>query len=103
MRNSLGFALAGLLLLALGDTVTGTAAAATSANDTFTWFGELVSVDAAARTMTVKSPVAYQEALSELKQFKAGDHIWVAAGWPFPKYRSLDSFPAPCPRSVSPV
>ena len=77
MRNSLGFALAGLLLLALGDTVTGTAAAATSANDTFTWFGELVSVDAAARTMTVKSPVAYQEALSELKQFKAGDHIWV--------------------------
>ena len=67
MRNSLGFALAGLLLLALGDTVTGTAAAATSANDTFTWFGELVSVDAAARTMTATAEVRAGSAASSVR------------------------------------
>jgi hypothetical protein len=49
-----------------------------AASDTFTWVGELVSWDPAARTITVKSRVAYQEALSELKQFKAGEPVWVA-------------------------
>ena len=46
-------------------------------SDTFTWLGELVSLDAAAGKITVKSRVAYQEALSELKQFKAGEPVWV--------------------------
>lgn len=45
--------------------------------DTYTWNAELVSLDTTAHTMTVKSRVAYQEALSELKQFKAGDRVWI--------------------------
>jgi len=44
---------------------------------TYTWNGELVSLDATAKTMTVKSRVAYQEAISELKNFKAGDRVWI--------------------------
>jgi hypothetical protein len=63
-------------VLALGTTAAGLQSAQ-SASDTFTWPGELVSVDATARTMTVKARVAYQEALSELKQFKAGQTVWV--------------------------
>lgn len=47
-------------------------------SDTFTWMGELVSQDAAAGKITVKARVAYQEALSELKLFKAGERVWVA-------------------------
>lgn len=77
MHNVLRFTMMGVLLLALADTVTGTPAITATANDMFTWFGELVSVDASAGTMTVKSPVAYPEALSQLKQFKAGDRVWV--------------------------
>ena len=46
-------------------------------NDTYTWNGELVSLDTTAFTMTVKSRVAYQEAISELKHFKAGDTVWI--------------------------
>ena len=46
-------------------------------SDTYTWNGELVSLDTTAMTMTVKSRVAYQEALSELKQFRAGDRVWI--------------------------
>jgi hypothetical protein len=76
VRNQLGFIVALITLLASG--ISGDATPSPqSANDTFTWVGELVSVDGAARTLTVKSRVAYQEALSELKQFKAGDPVWV--------------------------
>ena len=46
-------------------------------SDMYTWSGELVSLDTTAMTMTVKSRVAYQEAISELKHFKAGDRVWV--------------------------
>jgi hypothetical protein len=46
-------------------------------SDTYTWNGELVSVDATAMTMTVKSRVAYQEAISELKHVKPGDRVWI--------------------------
>jgi hypothetical protein len=45
--------------------------------DTYTWNGEFVSLDTTAMTMTVKSRVAYQEALSELKHFKPGDRVWI--------------------------
>jgi hypothetical protein len=45
--------------------------------DTYTWNGELVSLDTTAKTMTVKSRVAYQEAISELKNLKAGDRVWI--------------------------
>src|SRR5690349_1752633 len=44
-------------------------------NDTYTWNGELVSVDGT--TMMVKARVAYAEALAELKQFKPGERVWV--------------------------
>jgi hypothetical protein len=36
-----------------------------------------VSVDSAASTLTVKSRIAYPEAVSELKQFKPGEKVWV--------------------------
>jgi hypothetical protein len=45
--------------------------------DTYTWNGEFVSLDPAAKTITVKSRVAYAEAVSELKQFKAGEPVWI--------------------------
>ena len=75
MRNHLGGIIA--LAIVLGIPVHGTPSSQHS-SDTFTWAAELVSLDAAAGTITVKSRVAYQEALSELKQFKAGDPVWVA-------------------------
>src|SRR5688500_1007348 len=46
-------------------------------SETYTWNGELVSLDATAMTMTVKPRVAYPEAISELKHFKAGDRVWI--------------------------
>lgn len=44
---------------------------------TYQWSGEFVSVDPAASAVTVKSRIAYQEAVSELKQFKPGEKVWV--------------------------
>src|SRR6185436_2091889 len=76
MRKEFGHILALVTLLAVGIPVTGQQSTQ-SANDTFTWVSELVSVDATARTMTVKSRIAYQEALAGLKQFKAGEPVWV--------------------------
>ena len=46
-------------------------------SDTYTWNGEFVSLDTTAKTMAVKSRVAYPEAMSELKHFKAGDRVWI--------------------------
>jgi hypothetical protein len=76
MRNHVGWIIALMMTLTLGTPITG-AQSSQPASDTFTWIGELVSVDATARTLTVKARVAYQEALSELKQFKAGEPLWV--------------------------
>ena len=76
MRNQFGYILALVTLLAMGSPVKGEQSTQ-PAKDTFTWVGELVSVDGTARTMTVKSRIAYQEALSGLKQFKAGEPVWV--------------------------
>ena len=76
MRKEFGYILALVTLLAVGIPVRGQQSTQ-SANDTFTWVSELVSVDATARTMTVKSRIAYQEALAGLKQFKAGEPVWV--------------------------
>ena len=74
MRNYLGWITT--LAIVLATPVQG-AQSSTPASDTFTWVGELVSLDSGAGKITVKSRVAYQEALSELKQFKAGDPVWV--------------------------
>jgi hypothetical protein len=69
--------LALVTMLALRTTTVMGTQSAQSASDTFTWNGELVSVDTTAGTMTVKARVAYQEALSELNQFNAGQPVWV--------------------------
>jgi hypothetical protein len=64
-------------VLTLGGPMLGVVQASQAKSDTFTWNGELVSIDTTAKTMTVKSRVAYQEAISELKRFKAGDRVWI--------------------------
>jgi hypothetical protein len=64
-------------LLTIGGPVLGAAQSSQTKGDTYTWNGEFVSLDPAAKTMTVKSRVAYQDAISELKHFKAGDRVWV--------------------------
>jgi len=76
MRNQFGHILALVAVVALGTPVNGQPSTQ-AASDTFTWVSELVSVDGTARTMTVKSRIAYQEALSALKQFRAGEPVWV--------------------------
>ena len=55
----------------------GAAQSSQPAAGTYQWSAEFVSIDQASRTMTVKSRVAYTEALSALKQFKAGDRVWI--------------------------
>ena len=64
-------------VLTIGGSVVGLAQSSQTKGDTYTWNGELVSLDTTAKTMTVKSRVAYQEAISELKHFKAGDRVWI--------------------------
>src|SRR4029453_7697635 len=64
-------------VLTIGGSVVGLAQSSQTSGDTYTWNGELVSLDTTAKTMTVKSRVAYQEAISELKNFKAGDRVWI--------------------------
>jgi hypothetical protein len=64
-------------ILTISGPVLAGAQATQTASDTYTWNGELVSLDTTAMTMTVKCRVAYQEATSELKHFKAGDRVWI--------------------------
>ena len=64
------------IALTIAASVVGQAAQSSQPKgDTYTWNGEFVSLDTTAKTMTVKSRVAYQEAISELKHFKAGDRV----------------------------
>ena len=63
--------------LTIGGAVLGLAQSSQPKGDTYTWNGEFVSLDPTAKTLTVKSRVAYQEAISELKHFKAGDRVWI--------------------------
>ena len=64
-------------VLTIGGSALGIAQSSQTKSDTYTWNGELVALDATAKTVTVKSRVAYQEAISELKHFKAGDRVWI--------------------------
>ena len=64
-------------VLTIGGPALGHAQSSQAKGDTYTWNGELVSLDTTAKTMTVKSRVAYQEAISELKHFKAGERVWI--------------------------
>lgn len=45
------------------------------ATGTYQWSAEFVSFDEAAKAVTLKSRVAYQEAVDELKRFKPGDRV----------------------------
>jgi len=45
--------------------------------NTYQWGGELVAVDSTTSTLTVKSRIAYQEAVSAVKQFKPGEKVWI--------------------------
>ena len=65
------------IVLTISGPVPGIAQSSQPKSDTYTWIGELVSLDTTAKTMTVKSRVAYQEAISELKHFKGGDRVWI--------------------------
>jgi hypothetical protein len=67
-----------LAVLTLGSPSIGAAQSSHSGADTYQWHGELVSIDTSASTITVKSRVAYQDAVSELKQFKPGEKVWIA-------------------------
>jgi len=60
-----------------GVPAAGAAQSTPAKGDTYTWIGELVSRDTIAKTITVKSRVAYQDALSDLKHFNAGDRVWI--------------------------
>ena len=64
-------------ILTIGGPILIEARSSQTKGGTYTWNGEFVSVDTTAKTLTVKSRVAYQEALSELKHFKAGDRVWI--------------------------
>ena len=65
------------IVLTISGPVPGIAQSSQPKNDTYTWIGELVSLDTTAKTMTVKSRIAYQEAISELTHFKGGDRVWI--------------------------
>jgi len=65
------------IAMAIGVPVFCLAQSSQAKADTYTWNGELVSLDTTAKTMTVKSRVAYQDAIAELKNFKAGDRVWI--------------------------
>ena len=64
-------------VLTIGGAMPGIAQSSQPKSDTYTWNGELVSLDTTAKTLTVKSRVAYQEAISELKHFGPGDRVWI--------------------------
>src|ERR1044071_5806880 len=74
-RNSWTFLT--LVTLSLPIFISNPAAAQSSqpAADTYTWSGELVSLDEGARILTVKARVVGDQPMTELPKFKAGDRI----------------------------
>jgi hypothetical protein len=66
-----------LAVLWLAVPLIGAAQSEPSKSTTFQWSGELVAADHATSTITVKSRIAYAEAVAELKQFKPGEKVWV--------------------------
>jgi hypothetical protein len=69
--------IAALAVLTLGSPVISAAQSSPKTGDTYQWSAEFVSVDTTASTLTVKAKIAYQDALSELKQFKPGERVWI--------------------------
>ena len=66
-----------LAVVALTMPLIGAAQSQPSKATTFQWSGELVAADPATATLTVKSRIAYEQAVSELKKFKPGEKVWV--------------------------
>jgi hypothetical protein len=66
-----------IAVLWLAAPLIGAAQPAASKGTTFQWSGELVAADSATSTFTVKSRIAYQEVVSELKQFKPDEKVLV--------------------------
>jgi hypothetical protein len=66
-----------LVTLSLPFVITSRVAAQSSppAADTYTWSGELVSLDEGARILTVKARVVGDQPLTELPKFKAGERL----------------------------
>jgi hypothetical protein len=77
MWRELGYIAAFIAMLTLSAPATGGAQSSQPKNDTYAWSAEFVSVDTADKKMTVKSRVAYQEAVSELNKFKPGEQVWI--------------------------
>jgi hypothetical protein len=44
-------------------------------NESFSWNAELVALDAASHTLSVKAPVVYEEALAAFGRLKAGERV----------------------------
>jgi hypothetical protein len=68
--------IAALAVLTLGSPAI-SAAQSSKGGDTYEWSAEVVSIDPGNSTLTIKPRVAYPEAVSELKQFKSGERVWV--------------------------
>jgi hypothetical protein len=64
-------------ILTIGGPMLAIAQSSQAKSDRYTWNGELVSLEKAAKIMTVKSRVAYEDAISALKHFKAGERVWI--------------------------
>jgi hypothetical protein len=64
-------------MLWLAPSPIGAAQSVTPKEDTYQWSGELIAVDSTASTLTVRSRIAYQEAASEMKQFKPEEKVWI--------------------------
>jgi hypothetical protein len=67
--------LALLIALALSTNAFSQTGNTSSRNDTYQWSGELVSVDGAAQTATVKARIVDSSAAAEVKKFKTGDRV----------------------------
>jgi hypothetical protein len=75
MRNTwMLLAIASFCVLALTAVRVG-AQSVRPTSETYSWSGELVGFDANSRTITVKSRVVGDQALTELAHFKSGDRI----------------------------
>src|SRR5688500_16988865 len=77
MWTQLGYIATFVSMLTLTAPSIGAVQSSQSKSDTFTWLAEFVSVDTSTMSMTMRALVAYQEALSELKQFKPGEQVWI--------------------------
>src|SRR5688572_19981059 len=63
------------LVFTVGRVAAGPVQSGSATAEDYMWYGELVALDEGKRTMTVKSTVVGDQAVTELGNFKAGDRI----------------------------